>query len=133
MIPTRRTIPNITNKSLTFCLDTNKETPQTKKINIPKKIPKTMINNDESRRDGRNEIIEWIFGWIIWWIYALSTPTIQNTPSFSILTNTWVVDCRLGMSFKDKNEDGRDLRKPFLHTGSWYRMGSRQSSMMGSS
>ncbi|KAI4339885.1 hypothetical protein MLD38_024774 [Melastoma candidum] len=23
--------------------------------------------------------------------------------------------------------------KPFLHTGSWYRMGSRQSSVMGSS
>ncbi|CAI0436168.1 unnamed protein product [Linum tenue] len=41
------------------------------------------------------------------------------------------------MSFRDDNEDGRggggDLRKPFLHTGSWYRMGSRQSSsMMGS-
>ncbi|XP_021759540.1 sugar transporter ERD6-like 6 isoform X1 [Chenopodium quinoa] len=28
---------------------------------------------------------------------------------------------------------GNDLRKPFLHTGSWYRMGSRQSSLMGSS
>ncbi|KAL2894616.1 Sugar transporter ERD6-like 6 [Bienertia sinuspersici] len=28
---------------------------------------------------------------------------------------------------------GSDLRKPFLHTGSWYRMGSRQSSLMGSS
>lgn len=28
---------------------------------------------------------------------------------------------------------GGDLRKPFLHTGSWYRMGSRQSSLMGSS
>lgn len=37
------------------------------------------------------------------------------------------------MSFRDENEDARDLRKPFLHTGSWYRMGSRQSSMMGSS
>ncbi|KAK6131208.1 hypothetical protein DH2020_035048 [Rehmannia glutinosa] len=38
------------------------------------------------------------------------------------------------MSFRDETEDGRgDLRKPFLHTGSWYRMGSRQSSMMGSS
>ncbi|KAA8528649.1 hypothetical protein F0562_036004 [Nyssa sinensis] len=37
------------------------------------------------------------------------------------------------MSFRDENDDGKDLRKPFLHTGSWYRMGSRQSSMMGSS
>ncbi|KAF6166674.1 hypothetical protein GIB67_005536 [Kingdonia uniflora] len=35
------------------------------------------------------------------------------------------------MSFRDsENEDGRDVRKPFLHTGSWYRMNSRQSSMM---
>ncbi|KAL1534840.1 sugar transporter ERD6-like 6 [Salvia divinorum] len=34
----------------------------------------------------------------------------------------------------EEGEDGRgDLRKPFLHTGSWYRMSSRQSSMMGSS
>ncbi|GAB4849148.1 hypothetical protein Ancab_003956 [Ancistrocladus abbreviatus] len=32
-------------------------------------------------------------------------------------------------------EEGRggDLRKPFLHTGSWYRMASRHSSMFGSS
>ncbi|KAL5752662.1 hypothetical protein ACOSQ2_023169 [Xanthoceras sorbifolium] len=37
------------------------------------------------------------------------------------------------MSFRDDGEDGRDLRKPFLHTGSWYKMGSRQSSMMSSS
>uniref|UniRef100_A0A2N9GMK2 Major facilitator superfamily (MFS) profile domain-containing protein n=1 Tax=Fagus sylvatica TaxID=28930 RepID=A0A2N9GMK2_FAGSY len=37
------------------------------------------------------------------------------------------------MSFRDENEDAREIRKPFLHTGSWYRMGSRQSSMMGSS
>ncbi|XP_065882116.1 sugar transporter ERD6-like 6 [Euphorbia lathyris] len=38
------------------------------------------------------------------------------------------------MSFRDDSEDARgDLRKPFLHTGSWYRMGSTQSSMMGSS
>ncbi|XP_044475226.1 sugar transporter ERD6-like 6 [Mangifera indica] len=36
------------------------------------------------------------------------------------------------MSFREETEDG-NLRKPFLHTGSWYRMGSRQSSMMGSS
>ncbi|RZC44582.1 hypothetical protein C5167_037530 [Papaver somniferum] len=34
------------------------------------------------------------------------------------------------MSFREDSEDGKDLRKPFLHTGSWYRMGSRQSSMM---
>ncbi|KAF9619511.1 hypothetical protein IFM89_007259 [Coptis chinensis] len=35
------------------------------------------------------------------------------------------------MSFRDE-EDGsnKELKKPFLHTGSWYRMGSRQSSMM---
>lgn len=37
------------------------------------------------------------------------------------------------MSHRDESEDGRDLRKPFLHSGSWYRMGSRQSSIMGSS
>ncbi|KAJ0256486.1 Sugar transporter ERD6-like 4 [Hirschfeldia incana] len=38
------------------------------------------------------------------------------------------------MSSRDETEDARnDLRRPFIHTGSWYRMGSRQSSMMGSS
>ncbi|KAK9036324.1 hypothetical protein V6N11_078330 [Hibiscus sabdariffa] len=37
------------------------------------------------------------------------------------------------MSFRDDTEDGRDLKKPFLHTGSWYRMSSRQSSLLGSS
>ncbi|CAA7042664.1 unnamed protein product [Microthlaspi erraticum] len=38
------------------------------------------------------------------------------------------------MSFRDDSEEARnDLRRPFIHTGSWYRMGSRQSSMMGSS
>ncbi|XVE87306.1 hypothetical protein DITRI_Ditri18aG0106900 [Diplodiscus trichospermus] len=37
------------------------------------------------------------------------------------------------MSFREDNEESRDLKKPFLHTGSWYRMSSRQSSIMGSS
>ncbi|XP_004509267.1 sugar transporter ERD6-like 6 [Cicer arietinum] len=36
------------------------------------------------------------------------------------------------MSFREDSGDGRDLQKPFLHTGSWYKMGSRQSSVMGS-
>ncbi|GKU99171.1 hypothetical protein SLEP1_g12054 [Rubroshorea leprosula] len=38
------------------------------------------------------------------------------------------------MSFReDGGDNGRgDLKKPFLHTGSWYRMSSRQSSVMGS-
>ncbi|KAL4282813.1 hypothetical protein GQ457_16G013770 [Hibiscus cannabinus] len=39
------------------------------------------------------------------------------------------------MSVRDESEEGRgEVRKPFLHTGSWYRMGSRGgSSMLGSS
>lgn len=37
------------------------------------------------------------------------------------------------MSFREESEEGRELRKPFLHTGSWYRMGSRQSSSIISS
>ncbi|MED6171094.1 hypothetical protein PIB30_037476 [Stylosanthes scabra] len=37
------------------------------------------------------------------------------------------------MSFRDEEASGRDLQKPFLHTGSWYKMGSRTSSTMGSS
>ncbi|KAL1332991.1 hypothetical protein HN51_061766 [Arachis hypogaea] len=37
------------------------------------------------------------------------------------------------MSFRDEEAVGRDLQKPFLHTGSWYKMGSRTSSTMGSS
>ncbi|XP_049385232.1 sugar transporter ERD6-like 6 [Solanum stenotomum] len=37
------------------------------------------------------------------------------------------------MSFRDDNTADDGLRKPLLHTGSWYRMSSRQSSMMGSS
>ncbi|GAY42698.1 hypothetical protein CUMW_068880 [Citrus unshiu] len=37
------------------------------------------------------------------------------------------------MSFRDDNEEAANLRKPFLHTGSWYKMGSRQSSIMSSS
>src|ERR1044072_1644970 len=36
------------------------------------------------------------------------------------------------MSFREENAEGKDLQKPFLHTGSWYKMGSRQSSVMGS-
>ncbi|KAL0699707.1 hypothetical protein Bca4012_055829 [Brassica carinata] len=38
------------------------------------------------------------------------------------------------MSNRDDTEEGRNaLRRPLLHTGSWYRMGSRQSSMLESS
>ncbi|KHG02610.1 hypothetical protein F383_25264 [Gossypium arboreum] len=42
-------------------------------------------------------------------------------------------DSELAMSFRDDNDESRDLKKPFLHTGSWYRMSSRQSSIMSSS
>ncbi|CAK8562236.1 unnamed protein product [Lathyrus sativus] len=37
------------------------------------------------------------------------------------------------MSFREESGDGREIQKPFLHTGSWYKMGSRQSSVAGSS
>ncbi|KAK7273407.1 hypothetical protein RIF29_14456 [Crotalaria pallida] len=37
------------------------------------------------------------------------------------------------MSFREENSENRELQKPFLHTGSWYKLGSRQSSIMGSS
>ncbi|KAK9284670.1 hypothetical protein L1049_023846 [Liquidambar formosana] len=33
------------------------------------------------------------------------------------------------MSFRGEIENGGDLQKPLLHTGSWYRLGSRHSSM----
>jgi len=36
------------------------------------------------------------------------------------------------MSLREDNVEGRDLKKPFLHTGSWYRMSGRQSSVFGS-
>ncbi|XP_057423113.1 sugar transporter ERD6-like 6 [Lotus japonicus] len=32
------------------------------------------------------------------------------------------------MSYREENEEGRDLKKPFLHTGSWYRMSGKQQS-----
>jgi len=34
-----------------------------------------------------------------------------------------LVGCRLRMSFREETRDARDLQKPFLHTGSWYKMG----------
>ncbi|KAL6511770.1 hypothetical protein OROGR_021367 [Orobanche gracilis] len=37
------------------------------------------------------------------------------------------------MSFRDEADGGRDLRNPFLHTGSWYRMEPGQSSFTGGS
>ena len=36
-------------------------------------------------------------------------------------------------SLRNDNEEGRDLKKPFLHTGSWFKInGRRQSSLFGS-
>ncbi|KAF8022820.1 hypothetical protein BT93_F0362 [Corymbia citriodora subsp. variegata] len=37
------------------------------------------------------------------------------------------------MNFGEDNEEGRDLKKPFLNTGSWYRLSSRQSVITASS
>lgn len=44
---------------------------------------------------------------------------------FGFFWDSQVEFASLGNEFR-----GRDLQKPFLHTGSWYRMGSRQSSMI---
>lgn len=33
---------------------------------------------------------------------------------------------------RQENEEGRDLKKPFLQTGSWYRISGRSSSLFGS-
>jgi MFS transporter, SP family, ERD6-like sugar transporter len=36
-------------------------------------------------------------------------------------------------SLRQENEEGRDLKKPFLHTGSWFKINERrQSSLFGS-
>lgn len=65
------------------------------------------------------------------WIIPFSTLRLVWSFTFTFILNR---NRKHGgtMSFRDDNADDA-LRKPLLHTGSWYRMSSRQSSMMGSS
>lgn len=64
----------------------------------------------------------------------LAYPSHKESRNLTSHNNDTYFNFEVAMSLSREDcEDGNNLKKPFLYTGSWYKMGSKQSNMLNSS